>query len=154
MTAPTRIFQPTDLRRDRAFIDAARDHGRAPLRDTDGVALVLLSEHELAGLERSARRMRVLGSADTAVVDLLVNKRVPDLWPWLTTFDEDDQMEFGREVVEALRIDWNDDDADELAAVVAAWRESGAAVRDAERYTALVEPIQIDPEVLEHAVHE
>lgn len=149
-----RIFQPTDLRRDRAFVDAARDQGRAHLRDTDGVALVLVREQELSALERNGRRMRSLGSADTAVVDLLINGCVPDAWPWLAVFDVEDRTEFGREVVDALRIDWNDEDADEVGSVLSAWRETAAAIRDSERYEALTQPIRLDHDTLDVASHE
>lgn len=152
MCAGTKIFQPTDLRRDRTFIDHARAHGRARLRDADdGVGFVLLSEDELAGIELTALRLRRLSEAAQALVSVAALRRVPDVWAWLTAFDDDDLQEFGREAIEALRIDMSDDDSNELVQVLDAWRETAAALRDRERHGALTTPVEIGEDQLEEA---
>lgn len=151
--APTKIFQPTDLRRDRNFIDFAREHGRALLRDADdGAAFVLVSEDELTCIERSAHRARRLGEAAQALVTVAALRSVPDAWAWLEAFDPDDQQTFGREAIDALRIDMSDSHSDELSPVLDAWRESAAAIRDGERFASLTVTDEATEDVLSEEV--
>ena len=86
----------------REFLEAAK-HGRARLRDSDGISIVALPETELEALDAiaqwSANHQRL-----TAL--LAANRRLTatDLGPlaWLRAFDREDQLEFCDELQDSL----------------------------------------------------
>jgi|GEM_PF-6739581 len=57
------VFTPTDLRKDRKALDAAREDGASRIRDTDGESLLLIEE-------RRVRQLAQREEVSTAVTDL------------------------------------------------------------------------------------
>ena len=113
MTPSTdRIFQASDLRRDRAFSDEAR-RGGARLRDTDGLALQMVPEIEYGELHAEATAPREFVRAAGAV--LAINqaldggRSVAEIvsagpWPWLDAFELGDLV--GSRVSDILAVDF------------------------------------------------
>lgn len=138
-----RIFQSSDLKKDRALLDAARD-GLARLRDTDGLGLVMLTESGLMELAEAQRREHFLAEtgAELHRVRLLMRELGEDgklsaltlgQWTWLEQFDADDLNEFLDEMATALV---RRDEA-AVADALMGWEETAAALADPERMAAL-----------------
>ena len=161
MTPSTdRIFQASDLRRDRAFSDEAR-RGGARLRDTDGLALLMVPEIEYGELHAEATAPREFVRAAGAV--LAINqaldggRSVAEIvsagpWPWLDAFELGDLRSFADDVTRALIRGFSLHDPGELRHEIEAWSESARALSDPIRLAALTEPaddsgfVEITPE--------
>jgi hypothetical protein len=138
-----RIFQSSDLKKDRALLDAARG-GVARLRDTDGMGLVMLTESGLMQLAEAQRREHFLAEtgAELHRVRLLMRELGEDgrlnaltlgQWSWLEQFDADDLNEFLDEMATALV---RRDEA-AVADALMGWQETASALADPERMAAL-----------------
>ncbi len=126
------IYQASDLAsRRREFIDEAR-RGCARLRDTDGASLVMVPADAFEvlvslrdWLARDLQLERVLGRP--------WGERRPvefgDL-AWLVVFDDDDQMEFHRELHEALMLSLASDSIEPVDRCVREWRTTAQALSD------------------------
>jgi hypothetical protein len=137
-----RIFQSSDLKKDRALLDAARG-GLARLRDTDGTGLVMLTEARLKQLAENERREHLLAETAAEVWRVMLltrtlgeGERLTTVklgrWAWLSRFDADDVAEFVEEMANALI-------SRDVAAVLDAlmgWEETAAALADPERMAA------------------
>ena len=137
-----RIFQSSDLKKDRALLDAARD-GFARLRDTDGTGLVMLTEDSLKQMAESQRREHLLAEAAAELWRVVLLRRTLGekerldpvtlgRWTWLSWFDDDDLTEFVDEMANALA---SRNEAAVLDALTA-WEETAAALADPERLAA------------------
>lgn len=145
-----RIFQSSDLNKDRSIIDVAKG-GAARLRDKDGVGLVMLPEATLAEMEQDldyAERLAQV-SAQLLAVNLMTRGLGDDehleplalgAWGWLSAFDCDDVEEFIGEVGRCV-IEQNLPALDEA---LDAWEESARALRDPERLVAAAERFNIE----------
>lgn len=137
-----RIFQSSDLKKDRALLDAARG-GFARLRDTDGTGLVMLTEASLKQMAENQRREHQLAEAAAELwrVVLLTRalgekERLDPVtlgrWTWLSWFDHDDLTEFVDEMATALA---SRNEAAVLDALTG-WEETAAVLADPERVAA------------------
>lgn len=144
-TASERIFQSSDLKKDRGLLDAART-GLARLRDTDGMGLVMLREAGLQEWARESQRDHLVAetSAEFVRVELLIDRLGDDdrldpvllgAWSWLGMFDRDDLQEFVTEMRHALAAR----DVDTLQDALMGWEETAAALADPERMAAHAE---------------
>lgn len=145
-----RIFQSSDLKKDRALLDAARN-GFARLRDTDGTGLVMLPESGLKELTEESRHDRVLAEAAADVLRVVRLMRELDeadhldpvtlgRWNWLSRFDRDDLAEFVEELGTAIITQ----DLPALLDALMGWEETAAALADPERLASLTR--EHDPE--------
>jgi hypothetical protein len=134
------IYQASDLvQRRREFIDEAR-RGCARLRDTDGVSLVMVP----SGAFEVLVSLREWFARDLRLEDVLgrpwAQRRPVDFGDlaWLSVFDDDDQMEFHRELHEALVLTLASDSTDPVDRCVREWRTTARALSDAARREVLV----------------
>lgn len=145
-----RIFQSSDLNKDRSIIDVAKS-GAARLRDKDGVGLVMLPEATLAELEHDLAHAERFSQVSTRLlaVNLLMRglgdgERLEPLalgpWGWLSAFDRDDLEEFVGEVGRCIV----EENVPALNEALEAWEESARALRDPERVAAAAERFDIE----------
>ncbi len=138
-----RIFQSSDLKKDRALLDAARS-GFARLRDTDGLGLVMLPESELKALTDDSKHDHILAETATDLLRVVrmtsnmgVQERLDPVtlgrWTWLSRFDRDDLLEFIEEMGNAII----GRDLPLLLDVLMGWEETATALADPERMMAL-----------------
>lgn len=147
-----KVYQPTDLRRDRDFIDAARA-GCARLRDTDGASYILLPEMRVGCMQTELATLRQLMDITRAVFVITdAWKHNHDVravigggpWPWLVDFDDDDLHEFLHDTVHAVMQGIVDKESAAAERVIESWRESARALADPDRLAALTAPIVMD----------
>ncbi|MGH9001130.1 MAG: hypothetical protein ACRDY7_17265 [Acidimicrobiia bacterium] len=140
------IYQASDLaQRRREFIDEARK-GCARLRDTDGAHLVMVPSgtfEVLVGLrDWLARDLRL-----ELVLQRPWSERRPvefgDL-AWLSVFDDDDQMEFHRELHEALMLSLASDALEPVDRCLREWRTTAVALADETRRAVLTGAVSGD----------
>ena len=139
MSAPSTIFQSSDLnRRGRDVLDAARE-GIARIRDTDGASLVLTREESLDTMRRQLDAMRQLTEAMASFITLdraLDHEhREPKLselgsWTWMRQLPAEDAAEFLRDVGDALYESCRTMSAAPLTAVIDDWKATAEALDD------------------------
>jgi hypothetical protein len=138
-----RIFQSSDLKKDRALLDAARN-GFARLRDTDGTGLVMLPESGLKELTDESRHDRLLAEAASDVLRIVrlmsklgeadhLDPVTLGRWNWLSRLDRDDLFEF----VEELGTSIITRDVPALLDALMGWEETAAALADPDRMASL-----------------
>jgi hypothetical protein len=134
------VFQASDLAgaKRRAFLGAAREGG-ALLRDTDGLALMMLPLEQLQAITEVAT------TAVAALIAEAVFLRLPSPRPaelgemaWLAAFDEEDRGDFFAELRDALSIATATRDAAPLDACLHAWRTTAKALSDPLRRDILI----------------
>src|SRR3972149_3656246 len=107
MTAPSTVFQASDLnQKGRALLDAARA-GWARLRDKDGVSLVMLPEQRVDALLRIASTVANLLTMERSIAHQ--HEGPLDLasfgeWTWLRLLDEEDLAEVIRDMHAAVLV--------------------------------------------------
>jgi hypothetical protein len=145
-----RIFQASDLRRDREFIDEARQHGAARLRDTDGASFVMVKEADYGRLatehDSSQELLQVARALLVIAAAMHRGEEIAPLlpaspWPWLSAFDAEDILEFVRELADETAQGVSYGDPEGVRRQLAAWRESARAMSDPERRAALTDAI-------------
>jgi hypothetical protein len=152
LLASGRVFQASDLRRDRSFIDEARDNGAARLRDTDGTSFVMVKESDLGVvaserdvletlLEATEGALRLEAALHAGGAAARVVESSP--WPWLAVFDDEDLQSFIADVVAAVAYGRSERGTARLEEEVAAWLETARAMSDPARHAALTEPIDL-----------
>lgn len=134
------IYQASDLaQRRREFLDEAK-RGCACLRDTDGTSLVMMPSRDFEvlislrdWLARDLRLEHVLGLPWS-------NRNAIDFGElaWLTVFDDDDQVEFHRELHEALMLSLASNSTEPTDRCVREWRTTAQALSDPTRRDVLV----------------
>lgn len=140
------IFQASDLaQRRREFIDEAR-RGCARLRDTDGAHLVMVPSSTFEVLvslrDWLARDLRL---------ELVLQRPWAERRPvefgdlaWLSVFDNDDQMEFHRELHEALMLSLSSDSTEPVDRCLREWRTTATALSDETRRAVLTGAVSAD----------
>jgi len=148
-----RIYQASDLRQNRAFIDEAKAHGAARLRDTDGASFLMVREADygkLAGehehfteLLRVAQALLILDNTVYRNEDYTA--LLPGSpWPWLRVFDRDEVMDFVAEIAQETSLGIALGDPAGVRRELDAWRESAVALSDPRRRAALITPLEPD----------
>lgn len=142
---PDKIFQATDLVRNRTDVLAAARLGRARLRDTDGTSLVMLPEGRLVALEELAE----WSTAHLRLSQLLCHDRRPSInelgsLAWLRVFDVDDLREFLSDLEEALVAAHADQDVAALRSCLEEWRVTARQLEDPLRRSVLLGKLQSD----------
>lgn len=134
------IYQASDLaQKRREFIDEAR-RGCARLRDTDGLSLVMVPSSSFEVL---------LSLRDWLARDLRLEHALGLPWDkrhaiefgdlaWLAEFDDDDQMEFHRDLHDALMRSVASNSTEPVDRCVREWRTTAQALSDPARRAVLV----------------
>ena len=124
------IYQASDLAsKRRELMDAAR-LGFAQIRDTDGTGLVMLPQGRFDFLrslrEQFSRFVALEGTFERPAKD----RRATDFgeFAWLTAFDEDDQLTFRRELLEALVQSLAQDSVEPAERCISDWRTTARAL--------------------------
>lgn len=124
------IYQASDLAsKRRELMDAAR-LGFAQIRDTDGTGLVMLPQSRFDFLralrEQFSRFIALEGTLERAAKE----RRATDFgeFAWLTAFDDDDQLSFRRELLEALMQSLATDSVEPAERCIAEWRTTARAL--------------------------
>jgi hypothetical protein len=145
MTAEV-IYTASDLdRRRREVTDAAR-RGVARIRDTDGMALVLLPAKHYEVLDAVSRwhdRLDVVERARAKPAGDRLPLDFGDL-TWLRHLADDDLATFVAEVRVAVSVAYHDGDLTELEQLVRDWRATAAELADPVRREALLGEFRAD----------
>lgn len=134
------IYTASDLDRKRREVTDAARMGVARIRDTDGMALVLLPAHHYDVLETVSRwhdRLEVVQRARTKPASERVPSDFGDL-TWLRHLDDDDLATFLTEVRAAVSVAYHDDDLTELEQLVRDWRATADELADPARREVLL----------------
>ena len=136
MGETTTIYGASELRRHSRAILAEARRGEAHVRDRDGVGLVLLPEQRVRTLRTNLRWAANLFAIERALGDR--PPRRPDAqeygeWAWLQAFDDDDLLEFVRELREALVMASREESPDLVEQTLGDWRVTAAAIGDPAR---------------------
>ncbi len=128
------VYQASDLnRRYRRVLQDART-GAARIRDTDGTALVVVSERRFEALRAVA-----CAAANLAGVRWALDRgQAPALadfgtWTWLRAFDVDDLRTFVTEAQQALVLAAREESAALLEDTIRAWRITAEQAADPAR---------------------
>lgn len=124
------IYQASDLAsKRRELMDAAR-LGFAQIRDTDGTGLVMLPQGRFDFLralrEHFSRFIALEGTFERPVKE----RRATDFgeFAWLTAFDEEDQLSFRRELLDALMQSLAGDSVEPAERCINEWRTTARAL--------------------------
>ena len=127
------IYQASDLAsKRRELMDAARA-GFAQIRDTDGAGLVLIPQHRFQLLTTMREHLARLLTLESALERSASERKPADLGElaWLLVFDDDDQQEFRRELVDALVRSLANDSADHVEMCIREWKTTARALSNA-----------------------
>lgn len=137
--ATARIHQASELNaRYRQILDEAKTSGIARLRDSDGTAIVIVPESEIAEFESTrgtydliTRVVRSFLVVETAVRE----GRCPEGlelgdWPWLREFDLDDLTTFVVELRRAISEALSQLESTPIVGVLGGWRKTADALSD------------------------
>lgn len=124
------IYQASDLAsKRRELLDDAR-LGFAQIRDTDGTGLVMLPQGRFDFLralrEQFGRFIALEGTLERPAKE----RRATDFgeFAWLTAFDEDDQLSFRRELLDALVQSLAGDSVEPAERCIKEWRTTARAL--------------------------
>jgi hypothetical protein len=129
------IYTASDLDRKRREVTDAARRGVARIRDTDGMALVLLPARHYEVLDAVSRwhdRLDVAERARAKPSSGRVPRDFGDL-TWLRHFDDGDLATFISEVRAAVSVAYHDDDLTELDQLVRDWRTTADELADPAR---------------------
>lgn len=124
------IYQASDLAtKRRELMDDARS-GVARIRDTDGTGLVMLKQGRFEVLMALREQLARFVSLSAALERPSHERRATDFgeFAWLTAFDEDDQREFRRELMEALAQSLASDSLEPAERCTRDWRTTARAL--------------------------
>jgi hypothetical protein len=136
------IYQASDLAgKRRELMDAARS-GFAQIRDTDGTGLVLLPQGKFDLLRALRTHFSRFISLQAALERPRNERRVTDFgeFAWLAVFDEDEQLEFRRELVETLVQSLATDSVEPVEKCIADWRTTALALANEKARRVLTSP--------------
>ncbi len=124
------IYQVSDLATDRLELLATARAGVAQIRDKDGTGLVMLQQSDFNLLTALREQLSRFVSLEAAFQRPRAERRVNDYghFAWLAPFDDDDQMEFRREYVEALAKGLSTDSTEPAEMCVRDWRMTARAL--------------------------
>lgn len=134
----TAVFQASDLAgsRRREFLTNAR-HGRALLRDTDGLALAMVPLAELEAVTELSHTAAAFIRSESAL--RRGQARASDLgdFAWLAEFDSDDQAQFFEELAEAISLAESTHDLEPLRRCLHEWKTTAHVLSDPSRCAVL-----------------
>ena len=136
------IYQASDLAgKRRELMDAARS-GFAQIRDTDGTGLVLLPQGRFDLLRALRDHFSRFMSLEATLERPKGERRVTDFGElaWLAAFDEDDQLSFRRELMEALIQCLATDSVAPVEKCIRDWRATAVALSNEKARRVLTTP--------------
>lgn len=132
-TRSDRIYQPSDLNRCyRAVLDEARAH-RARVRDTDGLALLVIREDVVASVEAVTDAIASYLVVESNVAHGEGGKHaISDFgaWPWLRVFDQEDLEDFVAEMRDVLVRAAHERSARTVNETLEAWYNTALSLED------------------------
>ncbi len=136
------IFQVSDLATDRLELLATARAGVAQIRDKDGTGLVMLPLSDFNLLTALREQLSRFVSLMATVQRPRAERRVNDYgsFAWLAPFDEDDQLEFRREYLEALAKGLSTDSTEPADTCIQQWRTTARALSNEKVRKVLTSP--------------
>jgi hypothetical protein len=136
------IYQASDLAQKRREVMQAARAGGAQIRDTDGTGLVLVPQGRFDLLQALRDQLSRFVSLEAAFERPVNERRPTDFgeFAWLSSFDEDDQREFRRELMVALAQCLSTESMAPVESCVRDWRTTARALANEKSRSVLTRP--------------